>query len=92
MERDTSRVSLTRLRRETATIIDRVASQGERIVLERRGRSVAAIVPLNDLALLEGIEEVEDRLDVAEAERILADPNTVWIPWEEAEAELDAMP
>ncbi|MBM3498044.1 MAG: type II toxin-antitoxin system Phd/YefM family antitoxin [Armatimonadetes bacterium] len=92
MDRDTSRVPLTQLRRKTAAIVDRVASQGGRIVVERRGKPVAALVPLDDLTLLEKIEELEDRLDAAEAERILSDPNTVWVPWEEVEAQLKAAP
>jgi PHD/YefM family antitoxin component YafN of YafNO toxin-antitoxin module len=39
-----------------------VALQGERIVLERHGKPVAALVSVEDLQLL---EELEDRLDVA---------------------------
>jgi len=85
----TSRVTLTQLRRQTAAILDRVASRKERIVIERRGKPVAAIVPVDDLGLLEKLDEIEDRLDVEEAERILADPNTEWIPCEEAQAALD---
>jgi prevent-host-death family protein len=41
--------------------LDRVADKGERIILHRRGKNVAALVPVEDLALL---EELEDRLDV----------------------------
>ena len=38
----------------------------ERIVLDRRGRSLAALIPLEDLALL---EELEDRQDAEEARK-----------------------
>jgi antitoxin (DNA-binding transcriptional repressor) of toxin-antitoxin stability system len=47
-----------------------VAYRGERIVLRRRGKDVAAIVPLEDLAL---IEKLEDEIDVREARKVLAE-------------------
>ena len=53
--------------------------------MHRRGKAVAALIPLEDLALL---EELEDRLDVEEAERRLADPNEVPIPYEQVQKEL----
>ena len=40
--------------------LDRVVDKGERIILHRQGKNVAALIPLEDLALL---EESEDRLD-----------------------------
>jgi prevent-host-death family protein len=40
--------------------LDRVVDKGERIILHRQGKNVAALIPLEDLALL---EEIEDRLD-----------------------------
>ena len=42
---------------------------GERILLRRRGRDLAAIVPMEDLAL---IEKIEDATDVREARKALA--------------------
>ena len=82
-------VRTTQLRCEIGAVVSRAEYAKERVVIERRGKPVAAVVPIEDLAAL---EELEDRLDVAEAERILADPNTEWIPWEQAKAELDAIP
>ena len=40
--------------------LDRVVAKGERIILHRQGKNVAALIPVEDLALL---EELEDRLD-----------------------------
>jgi antitoxin (DNA-binding transcriptional repressor) of toxin-antitoxin stability system len=40
-----------------------------RVVLTRRGKDVAAIVPMDDLNVLEAIE---DHMDVTESEKILA--------------------
>lgn len=65
--------------------LTRVVTKRERVVVHRRGKAVAALIPLEDLALL---EELEDRLDVEEAERRLADPNEVSIPYEQVRKEL----
>jgi prevent-host-death family protein len=58
-----------KVRQEFAETVNRVAYGGERIVLHRRGRNLAALIPLEDLALL---EELEDRRDAEEARRVLA--------------------
>jgi prevent-host-death family protein len=62
------------------------ASRGERIVLLRHKKGVAALVPIADLVLLEEIEDRVDaragRLAMQEAER------TGMIPWEQVKAEL----
>lgn len=66
----TMRLNVVELRQSLAEILNRAEYQGERIIIHRRGKDVAAIVPLEDLKLLERlIEEVEDRLDV-EAARV----------------------
>ena len=41
----------------------RVVTKKERVVVHRRGKAVAALIPLEDLALL---EELEDQKDVEE--------------------------
>jgi PHD/YefM family antitoxin component YafN of YafNO toxin-antitoxin module len=76
----------TQKRQETFShSLTRVVTKRERVVVHRRGKAVAALIPLEDLALL---EELEDRLDVEEAERRLADPNEVPIPYEQVRKEL----
>ena len=63
-------LNVVELRQSLAEILNRAEYQGERIIIHRRGKDVAAIVPLEDLKLLERlIEEVEDRLDVEAAQR-----------------------
>ena len=66
----------------------RVAYQGERIVLERRGKGVAAIVSMDDLALLEAIEDREDlkaaRKAILEMKRKRQKP----VDWETAKKNL----
>jgi len=49
--------------------LNRVAYGGERIVLRRRGRDLAAVVPMEDLALT---KKVENETDVREAQGALA--------------------
>lgn len=48
------------IRNNLADALNRVAYAGERIVLERRGKGVAALVSMEDLALLERIEDEQD--------------------------------
>jgi prevent-host-death family protein len=57
------------LRDNLSDTINRVAYGGERIKLRRRGKDVAAIVSIEDLAIL---EVLEDRADVKEARKRLA--------------------
>ena len=64
------RTTTTAMRLETSRIVSRAEFAKERTIIERHGRPVAAIVPIEDLALL---EELEDRLDVEEIERALAE-------------------
>ncbi len=49
-----ARVRTDEARNTFGTVLNRVAFGKERIVLERRGKALAAIVPLEDLARLEG--------------------------------------
>jgi prevent-host-death family protein len=50
--------------------LNRVAYGGERIVLRRRGKDLAAIVPIEDLKL---IQRTEDEIDQREAKKALSD-------------------
>lgn len=77
-----------RARQDFAETVNRVAYGGERIVLHRRGRNLAALIPLEDLALL---EELEDRQDVEAARKALADAKAKGerpIPWAQAKKKL----
>jgi prevent-host-death family protein len=75
-------------REEFAEVLNRVAYGKERIVLHRHGKPLVAIIPMEDLQLLERlIEEEEDRIDVEEARRILADPTDQGVPLEQVKGE-----
>ncbi len=56
-----ARLAVSKAHEDFSDTLDRVAKERERIVLHRRGKDVAVLVPLEDLALL---EEIEDRLDI----------------------------
>ncbi len=54
-------IGVADIRANLADVINRVAYGGERIVLQRRGKQVLAVVSMEDLELLNAIE---DRADV----------------------------
>src|SRR5204862_2238968 len=64
-----SRIAVIDARKDLADILNRAAYGKERVVLTRRGKDVAAIVPIDDLNILEAIE---DHTDVTESEKIHA--------------------
>jgi len=71
-----------------AKTLTRVASSGERVVVRRNGKSVAAIVPMEDLAAL---EKLEDRRDLRAARKAMTDEKNRGerpIPWAKAKKEL----
>lgn len=70
------RVSSSEARGDLAEIINRAAHGGERVVVHRGEKELAAVIPMEDLRLLERlIEEEEDRIDAGEATRAANDPD-----------------
>jgi len=81
-----TRLNATKAREDFSDTLNRVAYRGERILLERHGKVVAAIVPAEDVKLL---EDLEDRLDLEEARKALADVKKHGtVPWEKVKAQL----
>lgn len=76
-------VSSTTLRITISDLLDRVVHHGERIVVERYGKPVAALVNPEDLRLLEAIE---NRMDLEAARKALEEPGRR--SWDEARAAL----
>lgn len=62
-----TRLTTDKAKNEFSGTIERVAGAGERIVLERSGESVAAIVPMEDLELLRRVEDLLDNEAATEA-------------------------
>jgi prevent-host-death family protein len=72
--------------RQNLTKILKTVSAGERIVLHRHKKGVAALVPMEDLALL---EEIEDRLDARAGRAAIREAEQKGtVPWEKVKADL----
>jgi len=77
---------ISEARGEFSDLVNRAAYRHERVLLTRHGKAIAAIVPTEDLELLEALE---DRDDIEAARAALADPdNQAQIPWEQVKADL----
>jgi prevent-host-death family protein len=66
-----ARLSASRAREKFADIVNRVEYGGERVIVRRHNRDVAAVIPIEDLELL---QRVEDRMDVKDALKALREP------------------
>jgi prevent-host-death family protein len=67
-------ISTSQIRDNLADALNRVAYGGERIVLQRRGKGIAALVPMEDLAAL---EELEDAGDIKAARKALKEKSRI---------------
>ncbi|MDP2935429.1 MAG: type II toxin-antitoxin system prevent-host-death family antitoxin [Dehalococcoidia bacterium] len=80
-------IPTVKARDQLSEIINRAAYGKERIALTRRGRKLAAIVPIEDLELLESLE---DRLDLDEARAALVEAKEKGsVSWEQIKKDLD---
>src|SRR3990170_1055987 len=81
-----SRLAVEDARKEFAHTLNLVAYGGERIILARRGRDLAALVPVEDFKLL---EDLEDRLDLQAARKALAEAELQGsVPWAKLKKDL----
>jgi prevent-host-death family protein len=62
-----SEISTAEARKTLADLINRVAYGKERVVLTRHGKQVCALVPIEDLSLLDRVRSAADRRDLADA-------------------------
>ena len=62
-------VSTVVARNEFSTVLNRAAFGKERVILARRGKAIAAIVPMDDVRLLRALEDRADLADAIAAER-----------------------
>jgi len=74
-------------RKQLAEVVNRVAYGKERVVLTRHGREVAALVPLEDLKLLERLRGRLTRRQVQRALREVQERGA--LPWEALREALD---
>jgi prevent-host-death family protein len=76
------KITTSTARTEFADILNRAAYAGERVILHRHKKPVAAVVPIEDLEIL---ERIEDRADLEEVRNRLKEPT---IPWSKIKKEL----
>lgn len=69
------RISITEAREHLAGLGKRVSRRGERLVVERRGKNLFALVPMEDLELL---ERLEDKLDLDAVRAAKNEPAKPW--------------
>lgn len=82
-------MNIVDIRKNMADAINRVAYQGDRILLERRGKGVAAIVSIEDLALLRKMEDEHWTAEGLKAEARMKAAGERPIPLDVAERQLD---
>ena len=82
--RTMTRLTTTEIRERLSEALNQAAYRGERIVLTRHGKDIAALISAEDLALL---EELEDHLDNQAAREALAEKGKN-VPWEKLKKEL----
>ena len=82
---DVKTVNIAKAREWFFRVLNGKSLEGNRFIITKRGKAVAAIVPIEDLEI---IKQSEENNYVTEANRILSDPNSESIPWEEAKKEL----
>ena len=64
-----TRVNTAEAKKKLGSILQRTALTKRRVVVTSRGKDLAAVVPLEDVKLL---EDIEDRLDLDDARAALA--------------------
>jgi len=67
----TTKISTADARKNLSNIVNRVTFGKESIILTRRGEEIAALVGMDELRLL---QEIEDRIDIADAIKAIKEP------------------
>lgn len=67
------KVSSTELRRNLKDILDHIAETGERVIILRRGRIEGALISIEELGQLQGLDEVVARWEAEEEGEITID-------------------
>ncbi len=78
-----AKLTASEARQNFSDILSRAEYRGERVIVHRGKKAVAAVVPIEDVELL---ERLEDEIDVAAAREALKDPRT--IAWEKIKKDL----
>ena len=77
-------IPISEARDKLADLGNRAALRGERVIVERRGKNLFAIVPVEDVELLERLEDEED---IRLARKAMKEKGPS-IPWEKVKKDL----
>ena len=67
-----TRLNVSKAREEFPEVVNRAAYGKERTIVSRRGKDLAAVIPMDDLRLLERLAQEEmDRIDLEDARAAL---------------------
>ena len=70
--RNMTRLNVSKAREEFPELVNRAAYGKERTIVSRRGKDLAAVIPIDDLRLLERLAQEEaDRIELADARAAL---------------------
>ena len=83
-------INIVDIRSKLADTINRVVYQGERVVVERRGKGVVALVSMEDLESLERMEDEKLTAEALKAEARAKSSGEKPIPFDEVEKEIVA--
>jgi len=82
-DNDMTALSITEARETFAHLVNSVAYRGERVLIERRGKGIAMMIPIEDAEFLDWIE---DQMDIQAAKKALKEQGSV--SWSKVKKEL----
>jgi prevent-host-death family protein len=81
-----AKLTVRQVRDQLDDVLNRVAYRGDRVIIKQRGKRVAAVVPIEDLELLEALEDPADLEKARDALKAAESEDTV--SWGSVKAEL----
>jgi len=88
MTDERERISTVEARERLSEIVNRAAFGKERVILSRRGKALVAVVPLEDLAILEDLEQKADLDAYRKAKVDFERSGRKSVPWTQVKKEL----
>jgi len=79
----------TQIKEDFSSVVNEVVNDKERVILTRRGKELVAIVPIEDVKLLEELEDRQDVEAALAAEKEAVAKGETPIPWKKARDMLD---
>ncbi|HLR76761.1 MAG TPA: type II toxin-antitoxin system Phd/YefM family antitoxin [Balneolaceae bacterium] len=84
---DIKMINSANARKSFSDMLSEAEYAHKRMIITRKGKPAAAVIPIEDLDLLEAIE---DKKDVEAAQKVLSNDESEFISWEKAKRELSA--